>query len=190
VEQTQIGIILSVTPRISPDGYVIMLVQPQISSLSQSTVNLGNGAVGTIIDLIAASTYISAMDGQTVVIGGLIERRDTKEERKVPWFGDLPYVGAAFRFRTENKERRELLILLTPRVVRNKYEAERIKREEAAKMSWYLGEVEMITGPLGLDDGPLPPLPPIQQNLLPQGPIEQGVQLPVMPREIAPAPMP
>jgi type II secretion system protein D len=198
VEQTQVGIILSVTPRISPDGYVIMQVTPQISSISPSTVDLGNGVLGTIIDVTAASTVISAMDGQTVVIGGLIQQSDTREERKVPWFGDLPYIGAAFRYRTENRERRELLILLTPRIVRNRIEAERVKREEAAKMSWFLGDVEMIHGPLGLED--FPPLPPIEKNLMPGFPTDDGTVIPIMPREVeppstpsappAPAPMP
>ncbi|MCS6976896.1 MAG: hypothetical protein NZM31_07805 [Gemmatales bacterium] len=198
VEQTQVGIILTVTPRISPDGYVIMQVTPQISSISPSTVDLGNGVLGTIIDVTAASTVISAMDGQTVVIGGLIQQSDTREERKVPWFGDLPYIGAAFRYRTESRERRELLILLTPRIVRNRIEAERVKREEAARMSWFLGDVEMIHGPLGLED--FPPLPPIEKNLMPGAPLQDGSVIPIMPREVeppsppssppAPAPMP
>lgn len=188
VEQTQVGIILSVTPRISPDGYVIMQVTPQISSISPSTVDLGNGVLGTIIDVTAASTVISAMDGQTVVIGGLIQQSDTREERKVPWFGDLPYIGAAFRFRTESRERRELLILLTPRIVRNRIEAERVKREEAAKLNWFLSDAEAIHGPLGLED--FPPLPPIEKNLLPTTPVEEGTVIPIMPREVDPSPTP
>jgi type II secretory pathway component GspD/PulD (secretin) len=167
VDQAQVGIILTVTPRICPDGYVVMTVQPQISALSTSTVDLGNGVRGTIIDLTAASTVISAMDGQTVVIGGLMRKDDAREERKIPWFGDLPYVGAAFRFRTHNTEKREILILLTPRVVRNQFEARRVLIEESQKMDWFLHDVEQIHTPLYLDD---PGLPPIYQNLAPGGP--------------------
>jgi len=175
VEQTQVGIILSVTPRISPDGYVIMQIQPQVSSLSNSTVNLGNGAVGTIIDLIAASTIVMAMDGQTAVIGGLITRRDERTERKVRWFGDLPYVGAAFRFRTQVKQKRELIILLTPRVVRNAFEARQVMSEEARKMDWFLGDVEAIHDPLGIewpepDAGQGDDVPWMQRHFLPEQP--------------------
>ena len=98
---------------------------------------------------------MSANDGRTVAIGGLITRRDEKQERKVPWLGDLPYLGAGFRFRTHTKQRTELLILLTPHIVRNPADAERIKAEEASKMDWTLSDVEAIHGPLGL-----PPLVP------------------------------
>lgn len=146
VQQQQVGIILTVQPRISPDGYVVMRVDPQVSSLSNSTVNLGQGVNAPIIDITAASTTVHAMDGQTVVIGGLIARADTRTENKLPWLGDLPYIGAAFRFRTMTKQRRELLILLTPRVVRTRAEAEAIKEEEAKKMNWALQEVNNIHG--------------------------------------------
>jgi general secretion pathway protein D len=146
VQQQQVGIILTVQPRISPDGYVVMRVDPQVSSLSNSTVNLAPGVNAPIIDITAASTTVHAMDGQTVVIGGLITRSDTRAENKLPWLGDLPYIGAAFRYRTMTKQRRELLILLTPRVVRTRAEAEAVKEEEAKKMNWALQEVNNIHG--------------------------------------------
>ncbi len=151
VNQRDIGVILSVQAKISPDGHVIMRVDPEVSSLSNSTVNLGNNTFAPIFNITRASTTVSAWDGQTVVIGGLITRSDTKQERKIPWFGDLPYLGAAFRFRTHIKGKGELLIMLTPRVVRGIADAERIKVEEAAKMSWALGDVSAIHGPLGVE---------------------------------------
>ena len=156
----QVGVILQVTPKISPDGHVIMRVEPQVSSLAPSTVNLGNNVFAPIFNVTLASTTISAADGQTVAIAGLITRRDDKQERKVPWLGDIPYVGAAFRFRTHARQKNELLIVLTPRVVRNRAEAERVLAEEARKMDWALGEVTEIHGALDVPlPGALPPHP-------------------------------
>lgn len=179
VNQQQVGIILTVQPRISPDGYVVMRVDPQVSTLSESTVNLGQGVNAPIIDITAASTTVHALDGQTVVIGGLIVRSDTRTEAKLPWLGDLPYIGAAFRFRTMTKQRRELLILLTPRVVRTRAEAEAIKEEEARKMNWALGEVTNIHGEIFAPPAGCPlPSPelaaPVDETLAPPKPVPSG----------------
>ena len=112
------------------------------------------------------------MDGETIVLGGLITKTDLRQENKVPWLGDLPYIGAAFRFRTQTQERREILVVLTPRVIRNCLDSERHLMDEARKMSWKLKDLEAVcTGcqraiPPGPDavigpDGPPPGvLPP------------------------------
>lgn len=201
VEQQDIGIILTVQPRVTRDGYVIMRVEPTVSSLSDSTVDLGNGVRSPIINQTLASTTISAMDGQTVVIGGLITRSDNRQERKIPFLGDLPYLGAAFRFRALELQRRELLILLTPRVVRSPADMERIKAEEAGKMNWALDEVQKIHGDIQVDESLVrPPCPPEGLNLppgslgtpgiptLPEQPVAApgGEALP-MPRQLPPA---
>lgn len=148
VEQQQVGVILKVLPQISPDGRVVMRVEPQISSVSNSTVNLGNGVLGTIIDQTIASTTIEAHDGSTVAIGGLLTKMDEKTQNSVPWLGDLPYVGALFRYRAQTKRKTELLILLTPHIVRSRDEAERIFTTEAARMSWSLADVQAMHGTL------------------------------------------
>lgn len=148
IEQQQVGIILKVLPQISPDGRVVMRVEPQVSSISPSTVDLGNGVQGTILDQTIASTTIDAMDGKTVVIGGLISKRDEKLQRGIPWLGDLPYIGALFRYRSHIKQKSELLIILTPHIIRNPMDAERIFMEESRKMSWSLDDVQSIHGAL------------------------------------------
>jgi len=160
IQYQAIGVELLVTPKITPDGRVIMRLAPQISKPSPSTVPIGqtgNGSTqnATIIDQQIIETTVVAMDGETVALGGLIQKTDIKTENKIPWFGDLPYVGAAFRYRTQSKEKRELLIILTPHIVRNKWDAARVLNEEAKKMDWVLGDVARVHGGQGL----LPPVP-------------------------------
>jgi general secretion pathway protein D len=129
-----IGIQLQVTPKINPDGTVIMRVIPEVSSPANTTVNIGNGVLAQALNIETIETTIICQDGETVGLGGLIQKKDTKGENKIPWLGDLPWVGAAFRYRTEQKARTELLVILTPHVVRSRAERELVLGDEIRKL--------------------------------------------------------
>jgi type II secretion system protein D len=195
VNYRDVGIILRVTPRISPDGRVLMRVEPEVSSVAPTTVNLGNNLNATAFNVQQVSTTVAASDGETVAIGGLIQRNDNKTENKVPWLGDLPYVGAAFRFRTQSKFKRELLVILTPHVVRSPMDLERVSAEEAKRMDWIPQDIANTHGPGGMDHllpqlqqhppvgGPPGPLPG-EAPLIPQpAPVPPPATLP-MPRTV------
>jgi hypothetical protein len=80
----------------------------------------------------------------------LITKGITIIHRQVPWLGDLPLVGCLFRYDAQTQERQELLLILTPHVVRSKQDADRIKQMEAARMHWCLGDVHELHGPTGI----------------------------------------
>jgi hypothetical protein len=109
-------------------------------------------------------TTILAGDGETVAIGGLIQKSDKKNENKVPWLGDLPYIGAAFRYRTQDKTKSELIIILTPHIVRSRADADRILAEEARRMDWIVGDVVKTHGTTGLS--PILPPPPGEGTII------------------------
>ena len=115
-----VGVNLMVTPRISPDGFVMMDVGTTNSSVSSSTVEINKNATVPIINSRRATTSVSVQDGKTVVIGGLISNVEDERKRKVPFFGDIPYLGALFRSSKKSSERRELLIMLTPQIIASK----------------------------------------------------------------------
>ncbi|MSU60844.1 MAG: hypothetical protein EXS31_00360 [Pedosphaera sp.] len=112
-----VGINLTVTPKISPDGFVKMEISTTNSSISSSTVEINKSATVPIIAQRRATTTVSVQSGQTVVIGGLIETVDDRRVRKFPVLGEIPYLGALFRTTTTRRDRKELIILLTPQVV-------------------------------------------------------------------------
>jgi type II secretory pathway component GspD/PulD (secretin) len=87
-------------------------------------------------------------NGQTIVIGGMITKSDTSLERKVPWLGDLPVVGRAFRYDSTTVSRTELLIFLTPRIVLSDLDSELIKQVESERLHFIESEAEEIHGPL------------------------------------------
>ncbi len=144
VDYIPIGITLRVTPRINPDGKVLMRVEPQISNPSPSLINLGNGQTATAFDTQAIQTTVLASDGETIILGGLITRRDNRLENKIPILGDIPYVGSAFRYRSQAQERRELIFIVTPHILRSEADRARIAAEEARKMHWCLPEVQGV----------------------------------------------
>jgi Bacterial type II and III secretion system protein len=159
VSYRDVGVILQVTPRISPDNTVLMRVIPEVSAVAPTQISLGNGQTATEFDVQHFETTVFARDGETVVIGGMIQRRDTKTENKVPVLGDLPYLGALFRYRTQDKSKVELLVIMTPHIVRSHAEAERILLEESHRMDWITGEVSSLQGVPDLGSSKCPPAP-------------------------------
>jgi hypothetical protein len=157
VELVDVGLILGVTPRINPDGMIVMEVDAQKSELGPIEdgipifVNIaGDEVLSPRIDIIEAQTTVSAADGQTIVLGGLITESDRTINRRVPYLADIPILGHLFRYDMDAKLRTELLIVLTPRVVRNEDDMEKIKQEEAARMSWCLADVQRVHGATGI----------------------------------------
>jgi type II secretory pathway component GspD/PulD (secretin) len=157
INYRDVGVLMQVTPQITPDGTVLMRVIPEVSSVSPTQINLGNGQLATQFNVQHVETTVSARDGETVAIGGLITKHDSKTENKFPWLGDLPYIGALFRYRTQTRAKTELLFIMTPHIVRNPMEADRILAEEARKMDWVLGDVLKIQGTSGM--APIMPPP-------------------------------
>lgn len=112
-----VGVNLAVTPKISPDGFVKLEIGTTNSAISSSSVEINESATVPIINQRTAKTTVSAQSGQTILIGGLISTLDDKRVKKMPWFGDIPWVGALFRTTHTTRDRKELLILLTPQVL-------------------------------------------------------------------------
>jgi type II secretion system protein D len=157
VTQQDLGIILYVKPSINPDGRIYLEVVPVISELRE-LINVQQIATttGTIVQqaprvsVTQANTVVSVNDGQTIVLGGLIQKRPDDLVRKIPWLGDLPYLGPLFRYTRHLETRQELLVILTPHIVRSDAEAQQIKEMEVARMKWILNEVPAMHGDLGM----------------------------------------
>jgi len=97
-----------------------------------------------------ALTTVSALNGQTVVLSGLLTNRQQDVHRRVPIIADIPLIGDLFRYDLVREERTELLIILTPQIVHNKLEADMIKQVESSRMSWILSDVVNLHGEAGL----------------------------------------
>lgn len=113
-----IGIVLQVTPSVNPDGLVNMTVVPSITTRTGETVQISEDLFPEVFATRSASTRVAVLDGQTIVIGGLIEDQIKDTVKKVPLLGDVPIAGALFKRTIRSKTKTELLIFLTPFVAK------------------------------------------------------------------------
>jgi general secretion pathway protein D len=116
-----VGLQLKVTPRISRDNYVNMKIHAEFKDLSPKTL-----FDASIINKREADATVIVPDGYTVVLGGLMRDNDAVVEDKVPLLGDIPLLGHLFKKTRDTTVKSELLIFLTPRVIRDKSDLERI----------------------------------------------------------------
>jgi len=114
VEFLDIGALLRLRPFISSDGLIRMEVHPE---LSDGSVDTESGFTLPNKEVTEVTTNIMVRDGCTVIIGGLMREQLTDTTTQVPFFGNLPLVGVAFRNKEEKVERREVLVLITPRII-------------------------------------------------------------------------
>ena len=118
------GISLDVTPQIDEDGMVTLHIRPSVSSVTERTkvVNLGNLGNFTLplasSNINEADTVVRVQDGVTVAIGGLMQQNQSDDDARVPWAGDAPVVGNLFKRTNRSLQKRELVFLLRPTVIK------------------------------------------------------------------------
>lgn len=152
-----VGILLGVTPRITPDGLVLMEIDAEKSELGpiDQGIPIGFSPAGTPIlspqiNTTTAQTTVSSRSGQTVILGGLITKTRSVHERRIPFISDIPVLGNAFRYDSWTDERHELLIIMTPYVVRTPEDVEWLKQMESQRTHWCLADVVNVHGDVGL----------------------------------------
>jgi len=113
VDREDIGIKLNVTPQINEGNAVQLVIEQEVSSLSGAT------AVDITINKRELKTVVMAEDGETIVLGGLIDEDVQESVSKIPLLGDIPVLGHLFRSTSTSRQKRNLMIFLRPRIVRN-----------------------------------------------------------------------
>ena len=110
------GLVLSITPQISEDGWIMMDVSPIITRLTDTVTSI-NGSTAPVIDVKQSGGLVRIRDREMIIIGGLIQEQTAETVRKVPFLGDIPFLGRLFRGTSSNKSKTELVIFLSPRIV-------------------------------------------------------------------------
>jgi general secretion pathway protein D len=125
VEFRDTGVVLAVTPRISPDGAVMLEVEQEVSSVAETTTS---GIDSPTIQQRRFETTVSVQDGQTVAMGGLIRTTRSQTRSGVPGLQRVPGLGALFSETGDTSRRTELIVFLTPRVIRSSEDAAQATR--------------------------------------------------------------
>jgi pilus assembly protein CpaC len=118
IQFKEFGIRLSFTPILAADGSIHLKVKPEVSTLDFSNAVTLNGFVLPALSTRRVESEMSLADGQTFAIAGLVDNRVTELLSKIPGLGDIPVLGKLFQSKSLNKSKNELLVIVTPHIVR------------------------------------------------------------------------
>jgi type II secretory pathway component GspD/PulD (secretin) len=146
-EIRNIGNTLQILPKINADKTITLLIQQDSSTLRRASssipVPVGSTVTNLNVDSVQTSNIqgtVVAKDGLTIAIGGLIDHSTSNSEQKVPLLGDIPLLGELFKRKTEDKTKRELILLITPHIVTAPAEAENVTLDAVEVISDVVNE--------------------------------------------------
>lgn len=131
IDYRDTGIILNITPRVNESGLVLLDIAEEVSTVAPTTSSTLNTPT---ISQRRVTSSVAIQDGQTVGLGGLIKDSRSSGNSGIPWLKDIPAVGALFSTRDNSFERTELIVLITPRVLRGREDAEAAMAELRARL--------------------------------------------------------
>jgi general secretion pathway protein D len=127
------GILLSITPRISDKGRVLLDIEQEVSNVVPTT---SSGIDSPTIQQRRVRTTVAVDDGESVVLAGMIQDKATRDRTQIPLLGDWPVVGNMFKNKTDTIQRTELLIAITPRIVQDRHQMRHIVDEYRDKLNF------------------------------------------------------
>lgn len=111
-----VGVQLKVKPEINRDGYIRLTLTPELSSVGRTLTTANKNQI-PIVDTTQATTTVLVKDGYTVIMGGLMKDEIKKTQKTIPWLGDIPFIGSAFRDLDDDRIKTELVVLVTPTII-------------------------------------------------------------------------
>jgi len=117
IDYKEYGVRLQVTPKVLSDGTVGMRIEPEVSTLDYSNAIVVSGFRIPALRVRRAQTDVNVADGETLVLGGLLQDADVDSMRKIPILGDIPILGELFKFRSKTRAKTQLVILVTPEIL-------------------------------------------------------------------------
>ncbi len=139
IERKDVGVTLEITPQVLEDDLVRLEVKQEITAIAENvsqTIGSGNASVpvGPTTTKRSMETTTVAHDQQTLVIGGLVRDNVTLNERKIPLLGDIPFLGWLFKSQTRATEKLNLLVFLTPHIVKDEVDIVDLNSRKAAEL--------------------------------------------------------
>lgn len=159
VEFLNVGVVLSVTPRISRDGRVLLNVRPEVSS---GQVNPETGLPEE--ETAELETDVLLENGQGIVVGGLIKEDLQNNQSKIPGLGDVPYLGALFERRQDRRQRSEIIVALVPQVLPNEPRHDPYGQVEFERATTPLLKGSLVENPRPYEPSLPDPLRPLKRD--------------------------
>ncbi len=144
IQYRDTGVVVSVTPQVNSEGLVNMVVSQEVSEI------IGADAPGDVSGIVSpsfttreAETTVIVQSGETIVIGGIIREVVNESQGGVPFLMDIPVLGQAFRSKSSSTDRTELIVLITPYVIRDANEARAVTNQFKARVDAVLQELDL-----------------------------------------------
>ncbi len=141
IERQPLLLQLEIKPHISTDDSVLLEVKQSSEDLGSTDAELGPTWTERSVE-----TRVLVKDQQTIVIGGLMQMRDDKIESKVPLLGDVPLLGYLFKYSTVRKKKMNLLIMLTPYIIKDHVDLEAIRSRKQREYDEFMGSYRSLDG--------------------------------------------
>ena len=159
IQRRDIGVSLKVKPQISAGDTVILEIEQEVSSISQSSDLAGVNASDIILNKRTIKTTILAENDQIVILGGLTQETVTDEKQKIPLLGDVPLLGRLFQFRSSRKVKQNLMVFLHPVIVSDSQSLSKLTSEKYDDFQRERARRQGLSDSFFKDE--LPSLPPI-----------------------------
>ncbi|AWK15157.1 secretin N-terminal domain-containing protein [Candidatus Fukatsuia symbiotica] len=117
ISRQSVGIMLKVKPQINQDDSVLLEIQQEVSSIAENSVN-HNNELGSIFNKRIVNNAVLVKSGETVVVGGLLDKKKSNIVNKIPVLGDIPIIGFLFRSNKNKIEKRNLILFIKPTIIR------------------------------------------------------------------------
>jgi general secretion pathway protein D len=134
IEYRKTGVLLKIKPTISEERTVVLDVEQEVSSLGENLQVGQEGNTFPSFDTTKTKTSIIVPDNQSIIIGGIIQEELRDSYQGIPVLSKIPILGHLFRYTVQNKAKKELVIMITPRVVANQAEADRLTLDYMEKL--------------------------------------------------------
>ena len=140
IERKDVGVTLELTPQVLEDDLIRLEIKQEITAIAENvaqTIGTGTSSVpvGPTTTKRSMETTTIAQDQQTLVIGGLVRDNLILSEKKLPWLGDIPWLGWLFKSQTRASEKLNLLVFLTPHLVRDQSDMIELNARKARDMN-------------------------------------------------------
>jgi type II secretory pathway component GspD/PulD (secretin) len=134
IDKVQVGVKLTVRPKVNTDGYITTEISPELSSIFQF-VESAETKVPWVKRRISTTT-IRVKDGETIIMAGLLGTNSSKTVHKVPFLGDIPFIGGLFRHTAELTSKTDLIIQVTPHILGGGYAFQKPRRIQEAEQKY------------------------------------------------------
>ncbi len=143
IQYQDTGVTLEVTPRVNANGMVIMEIKQIVSAVVPGASS--SGIQSPTIDKKEIESSVAVLDGETITLGGLIDEQNNEVKNGIPWLYELPLIGPLFGSTTYDTTKNELVVLITPRVVKSKFDSSKVTNEFKRKLTGIYQDVSLDT---------------------------------------------